>query len=449
MLFEGGPNDRVEFVSTPSRIFELQLSRRRPPNVLAIPSLEVALIFGAACYSIFGWALPTALSGGESLTSVSADQLSQSNLFNQLVWISLLPITLVFIRARLESGLRILPTISLVLLCCYLVLCTASFFWALAPDIVIRRIVQQFIIVLVFFCVPAFARERIAVLNTIYVALGIAVMINVCLFPLIPSTPLGYAGIYPQKNLLGAVSATTLIFSFFLMVSPLASYKSFVFVTALFSGLLLVLSRSKTSLGLAVICPCLAVAVFTTSRLLKVSFKIASLLISVAGLVVLFGVMWVADLSATDISLLLFNDTTFTGRTIIWSFVSPYINQRLWLGWGYQSFWNVGAESPNLNATDFVSGLVQSHNGYMDILIETGVVGFAIVLGFIAGLFNAIENRWKRRADVSLLLLSLLFFCIAHNLLESSLTRGFHPLWIVLLVIAGCSIPSVSIRHRN
>jgi hypothetical protein len=60
-------------------------------------------------------------------------------------------------------------------------------------------------------------------------------------------------------------------------------------------------------------------------------------------------------------------------------------------------------------------------------------------------LCRAIDRSWGDRADVAILLLSLTLFCSFHNLLESSLTRGFAVPWIVLLLVAGLSNPA----HRQ
>ena len=131
-----------------------------------------------------------------------------------------------------------------------------------------------------------------------------------------------------------------------------------------------------------------------------------------------------------------------TGRTYIWNYVLNFHDQRPWLGWGYQSFWAIGPDAPNLKADNFVSGLNQSHNGYVDVLLETGTAGFIVILAFLLALCRALDRTWSQRADVAILLLSLTLFCSAHNLLESSLTRGFAVPWVILLLVAGISNPA-------
>lgn len=415
-------------------------------DALILPRLEAVLLFAAACYAIFGWAL---FHGSAGLNGAAIEDLSQSNKLNQAIWITFFLVAAGFIVSRVLAGVRVHPTLMAALLVGYLTLSLASVLWALSPDIAARRVIQQFIVVFLFVGVTAFARDQLVVLNAVYLSLATAILINVCLLPVVPPTSLGYSGLYPQKNLLGVVCAVTFIFSVFLMLSPHVRFKAWIFTILLLSFALLVLSRSKTSLGLAVLCPLVAGAVFLMSRAVRTSLRLSALAITVAVLA-LFGVVTVlAGVSADQISLLLFDDTTFTGRTTIWDFVVAHIDMRPWLGWGYQSFWAAGPASPNLRTDSFLAGLNQAHNGYLDILLETGATGLVIMTAFLVSLLGAIERRWKARRDVSLLLLSLVLLGIAHNFLESSLTRGYSPLWVVLLIVAGCSMSVKSYRVRR
>ncbi len=410
-------------------------------SAIDAPSLGIVLLFAASAYVVFGWAL--AFGGfGSSGGSGEAEQLSQSNVANQLIWISLSAAGLVVVVTRFLRGAMPALTTSLFFLLAYLALAFLSMSWALAPDISLRRAFQQILIVLVFTGLTMFVRDKVRVLNAVFLVFAIAILLNTLLFPVIPTGPLGYAGIHAQKNTLGAIAALCLIFSISYFLSAGASYKIFTAGIGLLSAGLLVVSQSKTSLGLAIICPLLAAGIVVLSRMFRTSFIIAMAVIAAIGVLMFLVIVEVLQLSTEDISLLLFNDTTFTGRTIIWNYVLNFFDQKPWLGWGYQSFWAIGTDAPNLKADNFISGLNQSHNGYLDILLETGIVGFVVVLGFLLSLCKAIDRAWSERADVAILLLSLTLFCSFHNLLESSLTRGFAVPWIILLLIAGLSNPA-------
>lgn len=406
------------------------------------PSMGIMLLFAALAYVVFVWAL--AFGGfGSTATEVSeAEQLSQSNVGNQLIWIFLAAAGLYVVFERISRGARPVFSASLIFLLAYLMLTLLSMTWALAPDISVRRSFQQILIVLIFTGITMFVRDKVRVVNAAFLVLGFAILLNVLLFPVVPAGPLGYAGIYAQKNTLGAVSALSLIFAFSYLLSRGATFKIFSLLIALLSGALLFVSQSKTSLGLAIICPLLAAGILVFSRMFHASFLIAMAVIAAAMGLLFFAVVEGMQLSTEDISLLLFNDTTFTGRTYIWNYVLNFHDQRPWLGWGYQSFWAIGPDAPNLKADNFVSGLNQSHNGYVDVLLETGTAGFIVILAFLLALCRAIDRTWSQRADVAILLLSLTLFCSAHNLLESSLTRGFAVPWVILLLVAGISNPA-------
>ena len=70
------------------------------------------------------------------------------------------------------------------------------------------------------------------------------------------------------------------------------------------------------------------------------------------------------------------------------------------------------------------------------------MIGFAIIIAFLLSLIRAIDRAWAGRTDVAIILLSLTLFCSIHNLLESSLTRGFALPWVILLLVAGLSSPA-------
>lgn len=400
----------------------------------------VSLLLAAYFYVALIAPMSSGSSEGGSEVATVADNLSQSNMVNQAVWIAFSVAGLAFIWRRFNAGWRLTFTTATIFLVAFLVLACLSANWAIAPDISTRRFVQQCLICFVFFVVAAFVQDKVRILNAVYLVLSVSIALNIMLFPVIGVGPIGYAGIFPQKNLLGAVAALALIFSMFNLVAPKASYKFASLFVALGSGALLIVSQSKTSLGLAIICPMIACVVVFLSRAMKVTYLIGlAIFLAVAGTASVL-VLQIFGLSDSDVSMLLFNDTTFTGRTFIWDFSSSLIEQRPWLGWGYQSVWGIGAQAPNLKLVDsFISGLNQSHNGYLDIMLETGYVGFTVVVLLILSLFVAVDRAWRHRTDVSLLLLSILIFCVTHNLLESSLTRSYSPLWTFFLLVAGVS----------
>lgn len=66
-----------------------------------------------------------------------------------------------------------------------------------------------------------------------------------------------------------------------------------------------------------------------------------------------------------------------SGRLGIWSYLLPYIGERPWFGWGGEGFLAVWEGF----------SIRQAHNGVMQLLIEWGVIGAALVLIMISLLF--------------------------------------------------------------
>ncbi len=137
-----------------------------------------------------------------------------------------------------------------------------------------------------------------------------------------------------------------------------------------------------------------------------------------------------------DLSLALFQDATFTGRTFIWSFASEMIARRPVLGWGYQSFWLIGPDAPSVvEAPGFVAIMPTGHNGYIDVLLETGWIGLALLTLVILSAFGRMRYFQRKNFSETWFVLSILCFLIFYNVMESSWFRGFDLAWLIFLIV--------------
>ncbi len=94
---------------------------------------------------------------------------------------------------------------------------------------------------------------------------------------------------------------------------------------------------------------------------------------------------------------------TLTGRTGIWSAVIDSIAKRPMLGYGYQAFW-LGLEGESYRVILAVSWvLAQAQNGFIDVMLEMGAVGLAIVLLVFGFAFrDAVVCLLRSRDDAQL-----------------------------------------------
>ena len=128
---------------------------------------------------------------------------------------------------------------------------------------------------------------------------------------------------------------------------------------------------------------------------------------------------------------LLGKDLTLTGRTGIWSAVLDSIAKRPLLGYGYQAFW-LGLEGESYRIILAVSWvLAQAQNGFLDVTLEMGAVGLAIVLLVFGFAFrDAVACLLRSRDDTQLRAvewyLAIVILTLIYNLDESFLFDPKH-----------------------
>ena len=337
-------------------------------------------------------------------------------------------------RGRLD-GLRWPPHI--VILFAYLALAATSVLWAIKPEFTFVRSMQQ-AMVITSIVLPAMLAVRTAdLVRGLYVCFTIAMVLNLIFVFINPPIDFkfatwGYPGYFSGKNYLGECAATAFLLALYEMRHP-GSRRALAIVVAGIAITLLFMSNSKTSIGLAFSVPFLAGLTLIIARTTGISpaYLLMSIPISFIVLSTLTG------FSVNRLSFMLYGDSTFTGRSIIWDFVNLEIARRPILGWGYQSFWLVGADGPSiLDAPGWVKGMPNAHNGYLDTMLEMGYVGFVLLTLFVVTTLHAIGRVAERDPARAWIILSLVLFIIITNGLESWWMRGFEMLWVVFLILA-------------
>jgi len=158
----------------------------------------------------------------------------------------------------------------------------------------------------------------------------------------------------------------------------------------------------------------------------------------------------VSNFNMDRVSYILYGDSTFTGRTIIWDFAEREIARSPLVGWGYQCFWLIGPDAPSVvDAPGFVKMMPNAHSGYVDTKLELGYIGYALLLTFIFFTLHGIARVADRDFRRAWLVLSLALYIIIYNGLESLWMRGFEFLWVLfLLVVAEIVRYSQQIQRR-
>jgi O-antigen ligase len=408
----------------------LRLGRadRRTPlrDIFAIPILACAYALIVSPLLLFFTSTPGLVGG-----------LMETRHENKIVWPTLAAIAGIVVVRNLSRRPQPVWPPHIIWLAAYLVLAGASVLWAFSPYLSFVRFVQQAMIVTCIILPAVFAVRRSDLMQGLFMCFAMACLLNVYFVyqgyqTVADRVIIGYQGYFQGKNYLGECTAVALLLSLHEMTHP-GRRRAMGLTFAVVSVSLLLLSDSKTALGLAFLAPSLAVLALIIRRLTRISPAMLPLLIVFCYLVL----SSVSNFSMNRISYMLYGDPTFTGRQIIWDFVVNQIGQRPFLGWGYQSFWLVGSDSPSiLGAPGWVKGMPNAHNGYYDTILETGYVGFTLLIAFIIATLHSIGRVADREPPRAALLLSLAFFIIMYNGLESIWMRGFEFLWVVFLIVA-------------
>jgi O-antigen ligase len=383
---------------------------------------------------------PQLHAGYSELDSAANVEASSSNLINQLFW------SLVFVGA-LAAGWRVAMLRlagRLWPLTAYLLWSTASILWAAAPDIVVRRLLLQIFVVGAIILPVALIADGEQVRKVVLRVMVAVLLINLAALALKPPTPLGYAGIYAQKNELGLSAALGLIACLVGAFGHRGADRLLAWIGLPIALVLLVASQSKTSLLLALAVPGIAWGIAAVARGLRLP---PGLLMGCALAVGIPVGMLMVELNDTTLAgtlQFLFGDATFTGRTDIWEFAWSRIVERPVTGHGFNGFWGAGDASGALSTgSDFLASILQGHNGYLDILLETGFVGLVLFLLLLAVVLVRVGPVVMRSRSDGIFVLSFTLFAILHNGFESTALHRFHAVWLfLLLALALVAIPA-------
>jgi exopolysaccharide production protein ExoQ len=280
---------------------------------------------------------------------------------------------------------------------------------------------------LLYYMMSRFTLEQILEL---FLILGTATMVASIVFALaLPQYGLdqksdfqtAWKGIFSAKNYLGNIAL------FFLTAAVSYRARNCFLRSVRISQICLCLtaiafSRAATAYLLTAVYLVYFVFMKTLHRFRKRDYLVVGMvLLAAATTVAVMIVVW-PDLLVS----LLGKDLTLTGRTQIWSAVMDSIVKRPLLGYGYQTFW-LGLEGESYRIILAVAWiLAQAQNGFLDVVLEMGVVGLAVVLlvfgfAFRDAVVCLLRSRNDRQLRAVEWYLAIVILTLIYNLDESFL----------------------------
>ena len=374
---------------------------------------------------------------------------SHGDALRQFAYLSVAGLIGIAAMQRFGMGaLRALP-LSMGLLLAW---CLASALWAPETDIVLRRAGLEVVVVLsLMLSVETIGPARALVLWRWLLAA--VLVVNFLSIPLIPAARHAageidpalvgnWRGLYGHKNVAGAVCAITAI----LFLFTRNGWRNWMGIAvALAAGFFLVMTHSKSSEGF------LAIAL-VAGLMYRIGWRDSlsrAILLAMATLLVV-ALAAVALLDADQIGHMLEDPTEFTGRAAIWAAEFRYIADHPLLGAGFGTFTDTRSQSPlhNYVSGSWVDAVSHGHNGYLQVFVTIGGIGFALAL--LALLVAPARRFWTldlKEDGVKPMLFALFVFAIFHNFMESDFLEGDGTVWAsLLLVIAALNAGT---RHHS
>jgi exopolysaccharide production protein ExoQ len=317
----------------------------------------------------------------------------------------------------------------------FLLWCLLSVGWSEYGFVSFKRVFQVLTMVSVCLAVLLYAEATEDVVKYLYILLAVYIVLSLASVAAVPGAtdPLWgtWRGLTFHKNTLGQVAFAGVVIFFSRAGRGLSRSKALSLLLAFLSLVLLAGSRSMTSiLALALLA---ALAAFSAAddrfRTLGIgrSFSLAAL---ATGLGIALSIWWFAPDLFGWMPTLVGKDPSLTGRTEMWADLFKEFRKHPLAGCGFGGFWVM--ENPDLLVfyQDYPFLPRQAHLGYLDILIETGVVGFLLFCLIVIHYFRNAARHGKTRIWTWFLVSGLVI-----NLTETVLFRQ-HVLIGALFILA-------------
>jgi O-antigen ligase len=328
-----------------------------------------------------------------------------TNIRNQVVYLFLFFLSLIVLSKRFDKISSLIKSEKYLSL--FVVVCLISALWSDYPFLSIKRSFQLFVMYLVI--IEALVNiEPQLLLKQLKIVVSIYLFFNLYACRFIPAAidPVfgTWRGMEVQKNWLAQNSLYCFLSSIVLFkFDKTRLARIYDVVIILISVLMIYKAHSSTNLIAVVIIVFMGI-VFQ----IETVFKNLGIGRSILGLLFLFTLTFAGIflIFSSEIFGLIpgyfGKDTTLSGRVDIWDFVWNDIQKQPVLGYGFATYWIMGSARIEIFASYFEGFMVNSaHNGYLEIILQLGVVGFIL---FLFPVIAYIYRMFKLNSNIAILI---------------------------------------------
>jgi O-antigen ligase len=381
----------------------LQLNTPNQYNVKGISfSIDNLIILNFALlvfFTFFGTALP--------FQGISSEELFKgetTNPINQILYVFLFLSSLIIVIKRFDTFSLFIKREKYLSL--FILLCLVSAIWSSYHIISFKRSFQLLSVYLVvinalLFIEPSKLLKVLKIIISLY--LLITVFSSLFIHEAIDPDHGSWRGITEHKNILARYAFYSFLISmFFYGEQNKLSAKITNYAISLVSVIVVIMSGSSTVIIMLVLIICISL-LFSIEGIFKplgigrtIIIMVLLFIISLYIVINIF-VPHIMD----KIPIMLGKDPTLSLRTEIWDYVWIEIKKKIFLGYGFGTYWMMGSSVVANFASIFAGYQInQAHNGYLEIMLQLGLIGITL---FATILIVLIRRILKLKSNLSLL----------------------------------------------
>jgi O-antigen ligase len=239
-----------------------------------------------------------------------------------------------------------------------------------------------------------------------------------------------WRGSFGHKNVAASVMAMLVFLGIY--VARSGAWLSGAAIIGL-ASLFLLYAAGKSSLTLTL----LVLALTSLTTVVRSFWLRAVMLLTPLVVLNLLGVGTVMNEGLAEIAKMLPLDSSFTGRTDIWTFALQSLQLRLPTGYGFEAFWGTDAIRNVPEGMEWAEYASHSHNGYIDTALSMGLPGLALLIAVVVITplrnFHA-ADRGGNDGPLAMALLRIWLFGLYLSSLESFFLDRADPTWFTFLL---------------
>jgi exopolysaccharide production protein ExoQ len=305
-----------------------------------------------------------------------------------------------------------------------------SVVWSGSPAITIRQVAAIFGTTLFSFYVANTLdiQEYLKLLGISLLIINISSYLVIIFFPSIGVTHVvsdEWAGIFSNKNLLGKAASLSLLLFFYLALT--IKRRKLIWLAGTISAIGLLLgSQSATAIIVSIYIILVLLLIYVGKKNFKLLWPFF------VGIIII--VLLIPLPSVNQILSYFGKDETLSGRTLIWNFSINMALRKPMLGYGYGAFW-LGWDGPSAGLLKELNGWgpTHSHNGFIDIILDIGVIGFIFFIFAYWSVFKKSAKYFlngKFGFKYSIFFIFLIWI-LPYNITEQALLAQNSIFWII------------------